>query len=110
MKHLHRLRRDESGASIVMVALSLTLLLLFAAVAIDAAGLGYNERRQDQSAADVAALAAVQYTSTAFATDSACTGFTGLARSRCNGAAEAMKVANATLDDPSLADWSDATR
>lgn len=110
MKHLERLRRDESGASIVMVALSLTLLLLFAAVAIDAAGLGYNERRQDQSAADVAALAAVQYTSTAFATDSACTGFTGLARSRCNGAAEAMKVANATLDDPSLADWSDATR
>lgn len=104
------LRRDDSGASVVMVALSLTLLLLFIAVAIDAAGLGYNERRQDQSAADVAALTAVQYTSTVFPTDPACASFSGLTRSRCNGAAEAMKVANATLDDPSLADWSDATR
>ena len=104
------IRNDESGAALVMVALSLTLLLLFVAVAIDAAGLGYNERRQDQSAADVAALAAVQYTSTEFSTDPACTSLIGLARSRCNGAAEAMKVANATLDDPSLADWSDATR
>ncbi len=93
-----------------MVALSLTLLLLFVAVAIDAAGLGFNERRQDQSAADVAALAAVQFASTSFATDPACTSYSGLTRSRCNGAAEAMAVANATLDDPSLADWTDATQ
>lgn len=110
VKYLERLRSEESGIAIVMVAISLTLLLLFVAVAIDAAGLGYNERRQDQSAADVAALAAVQYTSTAFSIDPACTSFAGLTRSRCNGAAEAMKVANATLDDPSLADWTDASR
>ncbi len=110
LMNLKHVRGDERGAAVVMVALSLTLLLLFLAVAIDAAGLGYNERRQDQSAADVAALAAVQFTSTAFATDPTCAALTGLARSRCNGAAEAMRVANATLDDPSLADWADATR
>ncbi|HEX6946222.1 MAG TPA: pilus assembly protein TadG-related protein [Acidimicrobiia bacterium] len=107
MRRWVRLRQGEDGAAVVMVALSLTLLLLFVAVAIDAAGLGYNERRQDQSAADVAALAAVQFTSTDFPTDPACTGYSGLTRSRCNGAAEAMKVANATLEDSSLADWSD---
>jgi Flp pilus assembly protein TadG len=103
------LDRDD-GASVVVVALSLTLLLLFIAVAIDAAGFGYNERRQAQSAADVGALAAVQFASPSFVGDPACASLTGLAKSRCNGAAEAMEVANSTLNDPSLADWTDASR
>lgn len=105
------LPQRDSGATLVMVALSLTLLLGFAAVAIDATGFGFNERRQHQSAADVGALAAVQFavpnTSPA---NTECAGFSGLTRSRCNGAIEAMEVANATLDAPSLADWTDASK
>jgi Flp pilus assembly protein TadG len=100
--------QDEKGAVAILVALSMTLLFLFAAVAIDASGLGYNERRQDQSAADVGALAAVQF-AVPIDLGNGCTG-SGLTRSRCNGAMEAMAVANATLDDPSLADWADADK
>lgn len=103
-------RESERGATAILVAFSLVLLFLFAAVAIDAAGFGFNERRQAQSAADVGSLAAVQFAVPQNLGNSACTGLSGISLSLCNGAVEAMEVANATLDDPSLADWADASR
>lgn len=53
----------ERGASAVIVAASLLLLVGFAAVAVDLSA-GFNERRQDQTAADLGVLAgAVEYVS-----------------------------------------------
>jgi hypothetical protein len=49
-------RRDDRGATAVLVALVMVLLMGIAAVAIDL-GLGFNERRQAQSAADVGVMA-----------------------------------------------------
>ena len=46
----------ESGASALTIALALILLLGAAAIAIDV-GAGFNERRQDQTASDLAAVA-----------------------------------------------------
>jgi hypothetical protein len=118
MKHFYsilkretvRLRGEDAGASALIIALSLVVLLTFAAVALDAAGMGFNERRQNQSAADVGALAAVQFASPTDAGHPECTGLSGISLSRCNGAVEARDVANATLDDASLAIWTDASR
>ncbi len=50
-------RRGEAGAAAVTVAISLLLLIGFAALAIDT-GLGYATRRVEQNGADNAALAA----------------------------------------------------
>ncbi len=47
--------RSDRGASAILVAASLLLLVGMAAVAIDL-GAGFNERRQDQTAADLGAL------------------------------------------------------
>ncbi len=52
-----RIDREDKGATMVLVAMSLLMLFGFAALAIDA-GLGYNDRRGTQNAADNAALAA----------------------------------------------------
>src|SRR5688572_8207420 len=49
---------DERGQAIVLVALSLVVLLLFAALAVDG-GRFVSERRYLQNAADAAALAGV---------------------------------------------------
>ena len=49
--------RDERGAAAFMVAISLFVLVGFAALAIDG-GLGFDQRRGTQNAADNAALAA----------------------------------------------------
>lgn len=48
---------DERGAVAVIVGISLLMLMGFAALAIDA-GMGYNDRRGTQNAADLSALAA----------------------------------------------------
>jgi len=48
---------NETGAALIMVAASLLVLVAFLALAIDA-GLGYDDRRGSQNAADNAALAA----------------------------------------------------
>jgi Putative Flp pilus-assembly TadE/G-like len=54
-------RDRERGVSAVLIALSMMLVLGFAAVAIDL-GFGFNERRQDQTAADLGVMAgAVNY-------------------------------------------------
>lgn len=49
-------RLDERGATAIFVAMSLLVLIGFAALAIDLA-VGFNERRQDQTAADVGVMA-----------------------------------------------------
>lgn len=54
----------ERGATALVVAASLTLLVGMAAIAVDLS-VGFNERRQDQTAADLGALSgAVQFYST----------------------------------------------
>ncbi|MGH8874663.1 MAG: pilus assembly protein TadG-related protein [Acidimicrobiia bacterium] len=97
----HAARDDERGATAVLTAATLTLLMGFAAIALDI-GAGFNERRQDQSAADVAVLAAIQFASPG-------SGSTSLTAAMTNGANEAIAVANATLDNPALADWDACT-
>ena len=52
-----RFRNDDRGASAILVAISLILLMGAAAVAIDL-GAAWNERRQDQTASDLAAVSA----------------------------------------------------
>lgn len=49
------MRKDE-GTIVILVAVALLALMGFAAIAIDL-GSGWNERRQDQTAADLAAVA-----------------------------------------------------
>ena len=93
----------ESGATAMLVAMSLLVLMGLAALAVDI-GLAMNERRQDQSAADVGSLAAVQFAQP----NVGCSGSACLTQAETNGANEAILVANASLDDPTLADWSDA--
>lgn len=108
-RYVKQLTGDDRGAVALLVALAMVVLLGFAAVAIDATGMGFNERRQVQSAADVGALAAVQFAKPVSVGNPECAGLSGLSLSRCNGAVEARTVANATLDDSSLADWADAS-
>src|SRR6516162_3346486 len=52
-----RVWRDERGVSAIMVALSLTVLVGFAALGVET-GLWYSIKRQNQSAADAAAISA----------------------------------------------------
>ncbi|HEY7583650.1 MAG TPA: pilus assembly protein TadG-related protein [Acidimicrobiia bacterium] len=101
-----RPNQSERGATAILVALSLILLLGMAAIAVDLGAIA-NERRQDQSAADVGSLAAVQFAKPTTGT-AACAGFSGVALARCNGAQEAMAVVNATLDSPGAAAWTTA--
>jgi hypothetical protein len=98
--------RSEQGASLILTSLALILLMGMAALAIDV-GIAFNERRQDQSAADVGSLAAAQFARPIPTV--ACAAYSGIELARCNGAIEAMAVANATLDSPSLADWATAS-
>src|SRR5947209_4140299 len=51
-----RVRRDEQGFSIVLVALLMVAMLIIAAIALDG-GQAYADHRQMQNAADAAALA-----------------------------------------------------
>jgi len=95
--------KADKGASAILIAVVMLLLMGFAALAIDFGAIT-NERRQDQAAADTAALAAAQFAQP----NPGCTSTsTCAAQARTNGANEAILVANASLDDPSLADWSD---
>jgi hypothetical protein len=96
-------KERESGATALLVAMSMLVLMGFAALAVDI-GMAMNERRQDQSAADVGALAAVQFAQP----NPGCSGSACFTQAETNGANAAIGVANASLDDPSLADWSSA--
>src|SRR6266851_2006552 len=52
-----RLQRDDRGATAVLVAVTATVLLAFTGLSVDA-GWWYTLHRQNQSAADAAALSA----------------------------------------------------
>jgi hypothetical protein len=72
-------------------------LMGFAAIAVDA-GLGFGDRRQQQSAADVGALAAIQFARTGLvATHPDCGGRTGADLAACRGAEEVLDVVEGTL-------------
>ncbi|PPB49294.1 pilus assembly protein TadG [Arthrobacter pityocampae] len=77
-----RQRRDERGAISVIVALTMVVLLGFAAVAIDV-GMVYAERAQLQNGADAASIATAQECAL-MATDVDCTGIPVIARSLVN--------------------------
>jgi len=53
--------QSERGAAAVLVAASLLLLMGISAVAVDVSA-SYNQRRQNQGAADLAVIAAMQFT------------------------------------------------
>jgi Flp pilus assembly protein TadG len=94
----------EAGVTALLVAMSMLVLIGFAAIATDI-GLAMNERRQDQAAADVAALAALQFAQP----NLGCSGSACVTQAAANGTLAALDVANATLDDPSLADFTSGT-
>lgn len=48
--------RAETGSSAVTIAMAMLVIMGMAAISIDAAGVGFNERRQGQSAADTAVM------------------------------------------------------
>lgn len=50
-------RRSDRGATAMFIAFVMVLLMGIAALVIDATGAGFNERRQDQTVADVGAAA-----------------------------------------------------
>ena len=56
-RRTERWRDDDRGVVLILAAITLVTLLVFSAFAIDFGG-AYNARRQDQTAADSAALAA----------------------------------------------------
>lgn len=58
LKSLKKLMKNEDGAVVIIVALMMTVLMGFAALAIDI-GFMYNQRRALQNAADAGALAGV---------------------------------------------------
>ncbi|CZQ80916.1 Hypothetical protein Tpal_134 [Trichococcus palustris] len=64
LKLIKRLKKEEQGQALIMVALMLTVLLGFAALVVDVGNL-YVQKSQLQNAADAAALAGAQDLGTA---------------------------------------------
>lgn len=96
-RRAHNYRSDERGASALLIALSMVVLLGMAAIAVDG-GIAFDERRQQQSAADVGALAAAQFADKNIPTANAtCASLTDKAYAACRGAEEAIDVVNGTL-------------
>ena len=87
--------RGDRGATAILVAMSMVVLMGFAAVAVDS-GILYSDRRQQQSAADVGALAAVQFAKTTLPTTN-CGALSGIDYAACRGAEEAIDVIEGTL-------------
>jgi len=94
---IRRLRQDDEGTSLVLFMILLLVLLGFAAIAIDGAA-AWSQRRQNQSAADTAALAGgifIGQEQTPVAIASA--------------TSEVIRISYETIDpDVSFADWSTA--
>ena len=87
--------RSESGATALLIAISMVVLMGFAAVAVDS-GILFSDRRQQQSAADGGALAAVQFAKTTLPTTN-CGALSGIFYAACRGAEEAINVVEGTL-------------
>jgi len=103
---LSRFGGREDGATVVMVAFMMALFMALAALAVDS-GILFSERRQQQSAADGAALAAIQFAKTGLASsNTTCNSLAGEGYAACRGAEEAMAVASGTLPGRYTdADW-----
>jgi len=86
---------NDSGAAAVLVAITMFVLMGFAAVAVDS-GILFSDRRQQQSAADGGALAAVQFAKTTLPTSN-CGALSGIDYAACRGAEEAIDVVEGTL-------------
>jgi Flp pilus assembly protein TadG len=86
---------DDKGASLILIAFMMLMFIGFAAIAVDA-GIAFEDRRQQQSAADVGALAAAQFAKTGLPTAS-CGALSGTARAACRGAEEAIDVVEGTI-------------
>lgn len=99
---IRRIRNDQRGATAILVAASLLLLVGMAALTIDW-GLGTNQRRQNQSGADFAALAGAQFATV----DTACGGYsTPEDIAACNATNEIIDVVNGNLGiAPGTLDW-----
>ena len=96
--------RNDSGVTAVLVAMMMFLLMGFAAVAVDS-GILFSDRRQQQSAADGGALAAVQFAKTTLPTTN-CGALSGIDYAACRGAEEAIDVVEGTLPGRyALVDW-----
>ncbi|MGH8927912.1 MAG: pilus assembly protein TadG-related protein, partial [Acidimicrobiia bacterium] len=96
---------SERGATAIVVAISLILLIGMAALAVDMGG-AFDDRRQQQSAADVGSLAAVQYANTNHTLPPVCLAGSVLQRAACRGGVEAMAVVSGTLNGRfSAAEW-----
>ena len=95
---------SDRGATAILIAISMLVLMGFAAIAIDS-GVLFSDRRQQQSAADTGALAAIQFARTTLPTTIGCTG-TGATYAVCRGAEEAIAVVEGTLPGRyALTDW-----
>ncbi|MDH5371892.1 MAG: Tad domain-containing protein [Acidimicrobiia bacterium] len=98
------LNSDERGASAVLVAASLFLLMGFTALTIDW-GAATNQRRQNQSAADFGVLAAAQFANVD-APPIECGAFSGQDLAACKASVEVRDIVNANLGLALLAgDW-----
>lgn len=101
---------NQRGASAVLIAASMLVLLGFAAIAVDS-GLVLDERRQDQNAADAAALSAGLATRIA-PTQTGCLASGTVERtSACNGGVVALDTIFKNLDTVvTEADFADGAR
>lgn len=98
---------SDTGATAVLIAISMLLLMGIVAVAIDG-GLGFNERRQAQSGADFGALSAALMSSFP-GSDAQCDGLAdSLEEGACLGAVAAMDVVEKNLPDRVL-NWTTCT-
>jgi hypothetical protein len=87
---------NERGASALLIALSLLVLLGFAAVAVDS-GLALDERRQEQGGVDAGTLSAgigAQFSPT----QPGCGAGGNIEQAACNGAVAAMEIINTNAD------------
>lgn len=92
-----RIAQDERGATMILVAGSLLVLMGFAALAVDW-GSGVIQLREDQNAVDFGAMAAVLDADlTPPAPGAPCDGFTDETLAACNGTEEALRIAEANL-------------
>ena len=102
-----QVNREDRGATAITIAISMLVLMGFTAITIDG-GLAYGDRRVLASAADVGALAALQFARPSLIdVFSACDTTVSLEdQAACRGAEEAMEVVNGTLPGRfSLDDW-----
>ena len=91
--------RGDRGATAITIAISMLVLMGFTAITIDG-GLAYGDRRVLASAADVGALAALQFARPSLIVGgSACGAGSLTEQAACRGAEEAMEVVLGTLSD-----------